>query len=154
MQSLETASNLDVHIQRWELHGDDRGVYATPAADLPRTRYGPATDPPRTRHGGPATAPPRPRRGPATEDLAADQPRPITDHGSQYSHDVPPLGIIQQLTQLQEELDDPLRDEDLSVDAAYRLNGWNPQNPVHQWIDFFMVDLVNQLLRFNLFEDQ
>ena len=62
------------------------------------------TDPPRTRHG-PATDLPRRTTVP---------PRPITDHGSQYSHDVPPLGIIQQLSQLQEELNDPLRDEDIN----------------------------------------
>ena len=45
---------------------------------------------------------------------------------------------IQQLAQLQDE--DPLGGQDLSLDAALRLSGWNARNPVQQWVEYFAVD--------------
>ena len=49
-------------------------------------------------------------------------------------------GATQQLVQLQRE--DPLGDQDLSLDAAFRLSGWNARNPLQQWVEYFAVDLI------------
>ena len=67
------------------------------------------------------------------EDITTDA---LTTFGTQF---LPArASALQQLAQLQEE--DPLGDQDLTVDAAFRLNGWNARNPVQQWIEYFVSD--------------